>query len=246
MAHIKLKIEVNKGKHGVSLDKLEHIIQEMRRFLVSMGDDIELINPGEWVSADFTNGSLGFVTEYPYTVAPQKLQVFNDAIITLAKSEFPPSIRKSTANGFFEFAETLEQGEVAGLAIFDENNVPALMEISKETGTKARLIKALPYRRTQGAVQGKIHSLYKESKPDPFFYLRELSTGHLIKCVYVSKDYLDIVKALALAEQVMHVRGTVVYDTRAENIHHIDVQRIQLADSYDYEEVKKFLHPEGA
>jgi hypothetical protein len=246
MAHIKLEIEINKGKRGVSLLKLEHIVKEMRQFLVSMADDIELVEPHNWVSLDFTNGSLGFVTEYSNSVAPEKLNTFNDAIVTLCQSEYPSAIRRSTANGFFEFSDVLEQGELAKLVVFDEKNTPVSLEISQDTGYRARLITVLPYRRSQGAVQGKIHSLYKESKPDPFFYLRELSSGNLVKCVYKSDEYSEIYKALASAEQVMHVRGTVVYDTHEENIHHIDVQKIQLADSYDYEDVKRFLHPEGA
>ena len=31
VANLRLKIELNKGKRGISLDKLERIVQEMRR-----------------------------------------------------------------------------------------------------------------------------------------------------------------------------------------------------------------------
>jgi len=246
MAQIKLQIEVNKGKKGIPLSKLESLIEDMRRFLASVGEDIELIEPTDWVALDFKNGSLGFVSEYPYDAALKKLNDFNGAIIALAKSEFPPSIRRSTANAFFDIADRLEYGESAGFVVFDKdgNAVPA--EVTKETATQARLITVLPYRRSQGSVQGKIHSLYKESKPHPFFHLRELSTGYLVKCVYQVSEYPEIVKALALVEQVIHVRGTVVYHTRNRDIDHIDIQQIKLVEPYDFEDVERFLRSDGA
>ncbi len=246
VAQIKLQIEVNKGKKGIPLAKLESLIEDMRRFLASVGEDIELVEPTDWIALDFKNGSLGFISEYPYDAAVKKLNDFNGAIIALARSEFPPSIRKSTANAFFDIADRLEQGEAAGFVVFDKDGKALPAEITKETATQARLITVLPYRRSQGAVQGKIHSLYKESKPHPFFHLRELSTGHLIKCVYQASDYPDIVKALTLEDQVIHVRGTVVYHTRNRDIDHVDVQQIKRVDSYDFENVEKFLHSDGA
>lgn len=51
MANIRLKIELNRGKRGISLDKLEKVVLEMRRFLESMSDDIELAEPESWVNA---------------------------------------------------------------------------------------------------------------------------------------------------------------------------------------------------
>jgi hypothetical protein len=246
VAQIKLQIEVNKGKKGIPFTKLERLIEDMRRFLAAIGEDIELVEANEWVAMDFTNGSLGFVSEYPHDTAQKKLNDFNGAIVALAKSEFPPSIRKSTANAFFDIADRLENGETTGLAVFDINGKILPASITKETATQARLITVLPYRHSQGAVQGKIHSLYKESKPQPFFHLRELSTGHLVKCVYKPSEYPEVVKALTPDDQVIHVRGTVWYHTRNRDIDHVEVEQIKPVEPYDYEDVKKFLHSNGA
>ena len=246
MANLKLQIEVNKGKRGISLDKLEHLVQEMRKFLGSMGEDIDLHEPTAWVGVDFKNGSLGFATEYSYPVAPPKLSKFNDAIMALARSEFPSSIRKTTANQFFQLASVLDQDEIADMAVFDETNTAVPLEISQRTAILARMITVLPFRQALGALQGKIHALYKESKPDPYFQLRELSTGDLIKCVYGAGEYPAIVRALEVPDQVLHVRGLVVTDTRGRCIHHVQVRKILLADSYGYEDVEKFLHSDGA
>jgi hypothetical protein len=246
VAQIKLKIEVNQGKKGIPFTKLESLIEDMRRFLTAIGEDIELVEASEWIALDFTNGSLGFVSEYPYEAAEKKLNDFNGAIVALAKSEFPPSIRKSTANAFFDIADRLENGETTSLVVFDGDGKAVPTAITKETATQARLITVLPYRRSQGAVQGKIHSLYKESKPQPFFHLRELSTGHLVKCVYKPSEYPDVVKALTPDDQVIHVRGTVFYHTRNRDIDHIDVEQIKPVEPYGFEDVEKFLHSNGA
>jgi len=245
VANLRLKIELNKGKRGISLDKLEKIVQEMRRFLVSMSDDIELVEPASWVAVDFMNGSLEFASEYTHAVAPLKLSRFNDTIIALARSEFPQSIQRSTANQFYQLASTLEQDETADISVFDEENSPIPLQISQDTATVARRIKVLPWRETIGSVQGKIHSLYKESKPHPYFTLRELSTANLIKCEFENDVYPEIIRALREIDQVIHVRGPIVTDTRGHSIHHVKVSKIVLADPYGYEDVDKFLGANG-
>jgi hypothetical protein len=244
MANLRLKIELNKGKRGISLDKLEKVVLEMRRFLESLADDIELVEPDSWVGVDFTNGSLGFASEYPHEVAAAKLNRFNETIIALARSEFPQSIQRSTANKFFDLAASLEQGEAAEISLFDEHQEPIPMQISYGTYEVARRIRVLPFRESMGSVQGKIHSLYKESRR-PHFMLRELSTENLIRCDYEADAYPEIIHALSAIDQVIHVRGAVMTDTRGHSIHHVNVSEIKLAQAYSYEDAARFLRIDG-
>jgi hypothetical protein len=240
MSYLRIRITLNKGKRGIALDKLEHVIEEMRKFLVSAGDDMELTEPTAWAGVDFKNSSLEFTSEYQLPVDAIKLMRFNGAITSLARSEFPPSFRPATSEHFFEMANLLAPDETADMAIFNEDETPIPFEISRRTATLARFIDVLPYRQTLGSVQGKIHSLYKESKP-PHFMLRELSTDNLIKCVYDIDDYPAIIKALEEKDQVLHVRGLVVTDTRERNIDHVSVKGILLAERYGFEDVVKFM-----
>ncbi len=242
MSNLRLRITLNKGKRGISLDKLEHVVEELRKFLSSMGDDISLVDPASWAAVDFKNGSLEFTSEYKHEVDTAKLTRFNGAIVALARSEFPQSLRPTTSEYFFNVASLLDVTETADIAIFGEDNTPVSFEISRRTATLARFIDVLPFRETVGAIQGKIHSLYKESRP-PHFMLRELSTDNLIKCVYDVADYPAIIKALENKDQVLHVRGAVVTDTRERNIEHLTVKHILLADSYGFEDVDRFLRP---
>jgi hypothetical protein len=240
MSYLRLRITLNKGKRGISLEKLEQVVEEMRKFLYSMGDDLDLTEPTNWVGVDFKNSSLEFTNEYHLSVDTARLTRFNGAIITLARSEYPPSLSASTSEHFFNVASLLDSDEIADIAVFSEDGNPISHEISRRTATLARFIDVLPFRQTAGAVQGKIHSLYKESRP-PHFMLRELSTGNLIKCVYGVDDYPAIIKALEDRDQVLHVRGTVVTDTRERNIDHVIVKQILLAGSYGFEDVENFL-----
>jgi hypothetical protein len=244
MSYLRLRITLNKGKSGISLDKLEKVVEELRKFLVSVGDDMELTEPASWVGLDFHNGSLEFTSQYQQDVGPVKLDRFNGAIVMLAKSEFPPYFHPSTSEHFFDLANFLDVDETAELGVFDEDDKVVALEISRRTATLARFISVLPYRETIGSVQGKIHSLYKESKPHPHFMLRELSTDYLIKCQYRESDYPAIVRALEVKEQVLHIRGRIVTDTRGRCIHHVSVEEILLADPYGIEDVEKFLRGE--
>jgi hypothetical protein len=58
MAHLRLRIKLNKGKRGISLEKLERIVAETRKFLVASAQDLDVTNPDSWVGVDFRNGSL--------------------------------------------------------------------------------------------------------------------------------------------------------------------------------------------
>jgi hypothetical protein len=240
MSYLKLRITLNRGNRGIALDKLEHVVQEVRKFLVSVGEDMQLVEPSSWAGVDFKNSSLEFVNEYQLEVPEPKLARFNDAIIALGRSEFPPSLRESTSNQFLRVADCLGHEEVAELAVFAEDGTPITLHLSKRTALLARLIDVLPFREALGAIQGTIHSLYKESRPTHFM-LRELSTGDLVKCLYEKSEYPAVVQALRVPDQVLHVSGTVVTDTRERCIKHIRVKEIVLAEPYGFEDVEKFL-----
>jgi hypothetical protein len=235
-----LRVRFNKGHAGVPLDRLEQIIEEMRKFLASLSDDIELIEPSGWFGTGFKMGSLEFTSEYRNPVEPFKLTRFNDAIIALGRSEFPPSLDESTANKFFDLATLLDAGQEADMEVFGDDGSVISFEVGERTAQAARHLEILPFRETLGSVQGTIHSLYVGSKP-PHFTLRELSTRHLIKCYYRPEDYVGVLEALHRDEQVVHVEGTIITSTRRREIDHVNVKQLILSEPYGYEDVERFL-----
>ena len=59
MSELKIKLELNKGRKGVPIDRLAQVANEARKFFEMFAKDVEL-GDGEWVAEEFTNGSLGF------------------------------------------------------------------------------------------------------------------------------------------------------------------------------------------
>ena len=45
MSSLRLRITLNKGRRGIALSRLEDLVEELRRFLSSTGDDISLSEP---------------------------------------------------------------------------------------------------------------------------------------------------------------------------------------------------------
>jgi hypothetical protein len=241
MSHLRLRVLLNKGQRGIALDKLERISEELRKFMAELGEDIDLSEPSAWIGVDFINSSLGFTTEYRHTVDIGKLDRFNDAIGALARGEYLPALRNSTANQFFNLAKSLDPEEIADMETFTDDGTPVKFELSRKVALLASSPELPPFRESIGAIQGTVHAVHKGSKP-PFFRLRELSTGILVKCLYASEDYGAVVEALKIEEQIVHIRGKVVTDTRLRHIDHIRVTDILLAERYGYEDVANFLN----
>lgn len=63
MSEIKLRIVLNKGRHGIVMHKLAKIAEEAEKFLNYFSEDLKL-NKAEWVADSFKNGSLSFTMNY--------------------------------------------------------------------------------------------------------------------------------------------------------------------------------------
>ncbi len=239
MQNLRLRVKLNKGRRGISLDKLEKFVVEMRKFLMQAGDDLNISEPRKWIGVDFEDGSLSFTNESASPQTSLNAAHFNESIIALGKSEFPPYLQETTSNQFFKVAGGLDVGDTADIAVFD-GEVPTWFEISQSTGVLARKDRLLPYRITQGAVQGTIHSIFIDNEK-PYFTLRELSTQKLIKCYFNNDDYEAVVETLKRKGQILHIRGTVVADTQKRIIDHVAVTRIIPSEPFSYADVDKFL-----
>jgi hypothetical protein len=240
MRTLRLRVKLNKGRRGVNLDKLEKFVAEMRKFLVQISEDLGVPDPKQWVGVDFENSSLSYTNESVIPVSPDEAGRFNESIIALGKSEFPPFIDEATANQFFKITSMFEPNDTADIAVFDEQDNPIWLEISEKTAVLAKKRQLLPFRVAQGAIQGTIHNIFVEAEK-PYFTLRELSSQKLVKCIYKEQDYAAVIETLKNKGQVLHVRGAVVTDTQKRNIDHITVSRIIPAEPYGYADVEKFL-----
>jgi len=69
MSGISLKIQLNKGRHGIAMQKLAQIAEETEKFLESLAEDLHL-NKTEWIAENFENGSLVFEVHYAGSADP--------------------------------------------------------------------------------------------------------------------------------------------------------------------------------
>ncbi len=241
MATLRLRIEINKGRKGVPLDKLERVIRETRKFLSDMAEDLRVSEPEDWGGMDFRNGSLSYTAFNPSTVNPAVYSRFTEGVTELASNRTPSFIRPTTVTQFQEIVQPLVGDELLRLGLFPEDG----KRMKWLTVSKASLSPPLSLvqieRESIGSIQGVIHSLFKESKP-PYFHLRDLFSGQLVKCSFGEDDYEAIVEALRVPDRVVHVHGLFRETGGTERrITSIEVDRVILADSYTFADLTKFL-----
>jgi hypothetical protein len=248
MANLKMRVELNKGRKGISLEKLEKMARELRKFLTQISEDLKVDNPSDWTGIDFRNGSLSYTALLPSPVSQIQSSSFASSVQHLARNESVTNLRSSTRAQFRELVEPLDPEEKVRLGVYPpEKRRAQWLTVSRATlGLPVDIV--LPERETIGSAQGIIHSLFKESR-EPYFNLRDLYSGNLIKCLYVPdhEHYDAIVEALKVQDRVVHVHGLIRTITGKEKqIDSITVDRILLADPYTYDDVLKFFDSEAS
>ena len=78
MSDLKVKLELNRGRVGVPLERLAKVAEEARKFLDMFADDVEL-GDGEWIAQQFTNGSVSFDNNFVGEARTRGLRVAQKA-----------------------------------------------------------------------------------------------------------------------------------------------------------------------
>src|SRR3989442_15964787 len=63
MAELRVKIGLNKGRHGIPIHKLADVAAEAEKFFKMFAADVRL-GKGEWIADNFENGSVEFDINY--------------------------------------------------------------------------------------------------------------------------------------------------------------------------------------
>jgi hypothetical protein len=242
MANLKLRIELNKGRKGIPLEKLEQAIRQIRGFLTLFAEDLDVPRPNLWNGIDFRNGSVAYTAEHQGEVPPPLVARFDEGVINLARNERPANVRPVTIAQFHTIVEPLPSDDHIRLGLFPlEGKRMKWLKVSRSSLNLPTGI-VLAERKSIGSAQGVIHSLFKEGK-EPFFQLRDQYTGQLVKCTYrPEEEYEAIVEALRVPERVVHVHGLIREVAGQEKrIALIEVDRILLADPFSFEDVEKFI-----
>ena len=221
----KIKIELNKGRHGVELEKLAAIARETSKFLTSLS--VDLGDPeAEWIADNFRNGSVCFEVQSRREIKAEP-QTWRNAMHAVMANDFSDSvlnvrIRPETRARFFDISKALPEGDSAAFGIC-ENGDDSRVEwhrLDKRLANEASSAIA-PRTKNHGEIQGIVHAFFKETK-SPKLVIRELSTRNLIDCFFRETMYEHAVELLRDKDGVIFVEGT-VSETEAGEITEIFV-----------------------
>jgi hypothetical protein len=246
---IRIRILLNKGRHGIPLTKLPKIIGELQEFLEDLSQDVGIRDGSGWQGTDFRNGSLDFLAVKNAPVSDAEYRCFNESIRNVATNHPDERVSRRTRNQFAKIASPIDPDEVINMGIEKEPIAPIdpaqplaseeeifeWHELTKQMAHQIH-ISAQSKVRALASIQGIIHSVFIEAE-QPHFQLRELSSKNLIRCTYTDSQYGDLAEALRTKKAVVHVYGLSTTDMLGRKIDQMEVERIEVAPALD----KSFL-----
>jgi hypothetical protein len=242
MPHIRLRMKLDKGKRGVALKKLENIVSETTKFLLSISEDLKLDTSAQWVGTEFRNQSLSYNVEYPLSVPHDKQMQFNAGVEGLIKRERVAFVRPATAMRFYAIAKPLDDREKMGIGVFaDGDNRAKWFKVTHEL-SDIQVAKSPTKTEYVGAAQGTVHSWFKEAD-EPHFQLRESQSGALIKCYYDDEHYEKVASAVQMRNQIVHVHGMVKADLLDNIVEEIRVDNLLTPKKFSFADYMRFVHP---
>ena len=248
MAKLRLRVELNKGRTGVPLDKFAHIVTELKKLVEQLGAQAGI--PPEknvWFAHEFANGSGYYTNELAAVAEVEKRERFNGYMRGLTEmsnaveqsvNDIPPALVEQ----FRKVTEQLDYDEPIGFGVYDSDlqTDPTWLHASK-LSVSAALGDIEFEAKYYGSVLGTIHSLNKGSSP-PFLNVRDLVSGELVKCVYTPREhYAAITKLLQKEDSLVYVHGLVTVSLVTKRIEHIDSDRFEVAPEYRDRDLNSFV-----
>jgi hypothetical protein len=246
MARIKLRIVLNKGRHGAPLAKLGRISEQAEKFLRSLANDCRVeTRPGEWLAVNFKNGSVEYDAEFQGDVDAGVAQIFSRNMEFLADYDaenegLNGTVSETTAIEYARIGTLIDPDEVLGIGIYSPRaKKPKWRNVTYSAmATIRRELEApLP---AYGAAQGILHAWFKEVR-EPYFQLRELSTDALIRVFYTSSLYPDVARAVQERTTMLIVSGNMMYDRASKSPTELRADRIDRIPILSTAEFERFF-----
>lgn len=231
----KIKIQLNKGKRGVELEKLAGIAKETAKFLISLS--VDLGQPeAEWVAYNFENGSVCFEVESKRDLVVDPV-LWKEALHSvmandLSDAELAVRIRPETRARYFDISRVLPETDYVNFGIFQNGDASNMEWHRLDKGVAGTAATALaPKTESHGEIQGIVHAFFKETKT-PKLVMRELASRSLVDCYFEEQMYAHAVELLRDKDGVIFVEGT-VSESEAGDITEIRVSDFTPAPEFD-------------
>lgn len=247
MAQIRLRIHLWEGAKSVDLARLGAIPEELNKFLRALGEDLGLRDEeNRWRASKFGDGSLALSAIPPVEVSAAVVR--KSADLTTAIAEGNPhralsmGASERTLLRYVELAKSLHAGEHCRIGVYRSAKARAPTKWVSVTADSAANHAAVIQTTVEheGAIFGVIHSLIKEGDR-PHFDLRDLARGDLVKCYYRNEHYPQVVRALAVRDNRVHVSGLIRVDRLRREIESISVRQIEPAETLSEEDFQRFI-----
>jgi hypothetical protein len=238
MRHVRIRVELNKGRVGMPLDKLAAIARDTVEFLGSLTRDMGLEEPAHaWLAEKFDNGSVDFDCHFAVTLDDDRSRRLSSALRMVFANDYSDAttamlIRPETRRRYARIASPLDVDEVARFGIYRNGDVDSLDWFELTAAFAAEIEEPLSgSHRSYGEVQGIIHAFFKETER-PYLKIRELSTKELVNCYFPKELYRNAVEVLADADAVVFVEGWTTASAETGLVTEIEVADFRLAPEF--------------
>ena len=236
MKKFKLRLEFNRGRHGIPLGKLANIGGDFLAFLNSFASDLGVkAEKSDWYASNFQNGSLFYDVELQTECAPHEIEqmqsIFKD-IVTPQNLAQPALMRISdtTQSKFAKAFAHLDADEFAFIGLIQDDAIAPEMRAIRQA-PKPNLVDGLIDRQEYGEIQGVVHSFVKGAEP-PYLEIRELSTNELVKCYFKRGQYKAAVELLTESDAVVFVEGWLRLHPDTQFVKRIEVEDFRPAPDF--------------
>lgn len=234
MARLRVRLRFNPGRTGTPMDKLGEFSSQTERFLRSLASDLGLpAKKGEWLASRFSNGSVEFDGEYPAAVPDAVVSRGQEALDLITGEEPLEAVNRGpvsygTAAEFSRIGKIMDPDEKFCIGLYrNGGDAPdEWREITYRRADEMRQLLDAPIA-SYGSVQGTIHAWHQGAVP-PFFTVRELSTGALIRCNYKAALHSKVYEAHEQPHAVVHVYGDIEWDRATRQIVTLQATNIEI------------------
>lgn len=239
MSQFRVKLELNKGRHGIPLQRLANISKEIEKFLEMFAEDVKFEKEG-WIADNFENGSLMYDVNYIGEIHDQNLNVAKKAFEIITDTNTTPDdlsfgIRRETFWQYAQIANHIEPDDYIGIGLYDENSSPEMKELSKERSLQIE--NQIVKRVTEfGGVQGEITALIKGRN---HLWINDFASNNRVICTFKSEMYNKVWQLLKGQDTVVNIEGWITRENG--KITNFDIQSINPAVVYQEGDLDGFF-----
>ncbi len=241
MHQVRIRVELNKGRVGMPLDKLAAIARDTVDFLGSLTRDLGVAEPDHaWLAERFDNGSVDFDCRLALPLEADRAAKLDSALRMVFANDYSDAetamlIRPETRRRYAYIARPLDVDEEARFGLYRNASFESIEWFALSTALAAEIEEPLSVaHRSYGEVQGIVHAFFKEAER-PYLKIRELSTKQLVNCFFPPALYGSAVEVLADPDAVVFVEGWTTESAETGGVSEIEVTDFRLAPEFNEE-----------